>query len=272
MLSGHSFVDESRITGESMPTEKTADTHVFAGSINQSGALEIRAERIGRDTSYGKIIEAVERAERSRAPVQRLADRLAGYLVYFALGAAALTYLITRDIVSTISVIIVAGACGIAAGTPLAILGGIGRCARLGAIVKGGVHLETLGRVDMVVIDKTGTLTFGRPEVQRVVSAGSASAEKILDAAASAELRSEHPLGKAIVAYVRALGRPITEPERFDYTPGRGITALVDGATVLVGNAALMQDRGVAVPSSSESRHRRPPPMFSWRGTAKSSA
>ena len=250
VLSGHSFVDESRITGESMPTEKTADTHVFAGSINQSGALEIRAERIGRDTSYGKIIEAVEHAERSRAPVQRLADRLAGYLVYFALGAAALTYLITRDIVSTISVIIVAGACGIAAGTPLAILGGIGRCARLGAIVKGGVHLETLGRVDMVVIDKTGTLTFGRPEVQRIVSAEGMSTEEILDAAASAELRSEHPLGKAIVAYVRAQGRPIREPERFDYTPGRGITALVDGATVLVGNAALMQDGGIAVPSS----------------------
>jgi Cd2+/Zn2+-exporting ATPase/Cu+-exporting ATPase len=249
-LSGHSFVDESRITGESMPTEKTADTHVFAGSINQSGALEVRAERIGRDTSYGKIIDAVEHAERSRAPVQRLADRLAGYLVYFALGAAALTYLITRDIVSTISVIIVAGACGIAAGTPLAILGGIGCCARLGAIVKGGVHLETLGRVDMVVVDKTGTLTFGRPEVQRVVSSGSAGAGEILDAAASAELRSEHPLGKAIVAYVQGLGRPIKEPERFDCTPGRGITALVDGATVLVGNAALMQDRGVAVPPS----------------------
>src|SRR5580700_9763854 len=241
VLSGYSFVDESRITGESMPSEKTADTHVFAGSINQSGALEIRAERIGRDTSYGKIIEAVEHAERSRAPVQRLADRLAGYLVYFALGAAALTYLITRDIRSTISVVIVAGACGIAAGTPLAILGGIGRCARLGAIVKGGVHLETLGRVNMVVIDKTGTLTFGRPEVQRVVSSGNAGAGEILDAAASAELRSEHPLGKAIVAYVQGLGRPIVEPERFDYTPGRGITALVDGATVLVGNAALMQ-------------------------------
>jgi heavy metal translocating P-type ATPase len=250
VLSGHSFVDESRITGESMPSEKTADTHVFAGSVNQSGALEIRAERIGRDTSYGKIIEAVEHAERSRAPVQRLADRLAGYLVYFALGAAALTYLITHDVVSTISVIIVAGACGIAAGTPLAILGGIGRCARLGAIVKGGVHLETLGRVDMVVIDKTGTLTFGRPEVQRVVSVGGLNAEKILGAAASAELRSEHPLGKAIVAYVRALGLPIREPERFDYTPGRGIMALVDGATVLVGNRALMQDRGVILPSS----------------------
>ena len=142
VLSGHSFVDESRITGKSLPAEKVADTQVFAGSINQSGALEICAEKIGRDTSYGKIIEAVERAERSRAPVQRLADRLAGYLVYFALGAAVLTFLITRNINATISVVIVAGACGIAAGTPLAILGGIGRSARLGAIVKGGVHLE----------------------------------------------------------------------------------------------------------------------------------
>jgi P-type Cu+ transporter len=149
-----------------MPVERMAGNHVFAGSINQSGALEIKAERLGRDTSYGKIIEAVERAERSRAPVQRLADRMAGYLVYFALGAAALTFLITRDIRSTISVIIVAGACGIAAGTPLAILGAIGRAARLGAIIKGGVHLETLGRIDTVVLDKTGTLTVGRPDVQ----------------------------------------------------------------------------------------------------------
>src|SRR5580700_4736112 len=144
VIAGHSFVDQARITGESLPIEKTAGAPVFAGSINQSGALEIRAERIGRDTSYGKIIEAVEQAERSRAPVQRLADRLAGYLVYFALGAAALTYLITRDIRSTISVVIVAGACGIAAGTPLAILGGIGRAARAGAIVKGGLFLEQL--------------------------------------------------------------------------------------------------------------------------------
>ena len=250
VLSGHSFVDESRITGESLPAEKTTEARVFAGSINQSGALEIRTERIGRDTSYGKIIEAVERAERSRAPVQRLADRLAGYLVYLALSAAALTYLVTRDIVSTISVVIISGACGIAAGTPLAILGGIGRCARLGAIIKGGVHLETLGRIDMVVIDKTGTLTLGRPEVQRIVCGEGVSVEKVLDAAASAELRSEHPLSKAIVAYVRGQGRSIREPECFDYAPGRGITALVDGVLVLVGNAALLRDRGITVPSS----------------------
>jgi heavy metal translocating P-type ATPase len=248
VIGGHSFVDQARISGESMPVEKRAGSAVYAGTINQSGALEIRTERIGRDTSYGKIIEAVERAERSRAPVQRLADQLAGYLVYFALGAAALTFLITRDIRSTISVVIVAGACGIAAGTPLAILGAIGRSARRGAIIKGGLFLETLGRVDTVVLDKTGTLTFGRPEVQQIFAATGASAADVLDAAAAAESRSEHPLGKAIVARARADGRTVREPERFDYAPGRGITAIVGGATVLVGNRSLMAEHGVGVP------------------------
>ena len=255
VIAGHSFVDQARITGESLPIEKTPGTPVFAGSINQSGALEIRAERIGRDTSYGKIIEAVEQAERSRAPVQRLADRLAGYLVYFALGAAVLTYLLTRDIRSTISVVIVAGACGIAAGTPLAILGAIGRAARAGAIIKGGLYLEQLGQVNTVVLDKTGTLTFGQPEVRTLVPLDEVDALALLDAAASAELRSEHPLGKTIVAYARSLGRTPKEPEKFGYTPGRGIDASVGGALVLVGNQALMREHDVAVPSNLLARH-----------------
>jgi len=247
VIAGHSFVDESRITGESMPVEKTAGLRVFAGAINQSGALEIRAERIGRDTSYGKIIEAVESAERSRAPVQRLADRLSGYLVYFALFAALLTFLITRDMQSTIAVIIVAGACGIAAGTPLAILGGIGRSARLGAIIKGGVHLETLGRIDTVVLDKTGTLTIGRPEVREIVPASGVTAETVLDAAATAEVRSEHPLGRAICARSAALGRAIAEPEHFRYMPGRGIAAHAGQQVVLVGNPAWMRENQIPV-------------------------
>lgn len=255
VIAGHSFVDQSRITGESLPMEKTAGSSVFAGSINQSGALEVRAERIGRDTSFGKIIEAVEQAERSRAPVQRLADRLAGYLVYFALGAALLTWFLTRDIRSTISVVIVAGACGIAAGTPLAILGAIGRAARTGAIVKGGLFLEQLGRVDTVVLDKTGTLTYGQPEVQSLLPAPGVDPHVLLDAAAAAELRSEHPLGKTIVAHAQALGRTIAEPERFGYTPGRGIDASVAGERVLVGNLALMRDHGIAVPDNLLAGH-----------------
>ena len=248
VTSGHSFVDQSRITGESMPVEKLPNSVMYAGTINQSGALEIRVERIGRDTSYGRIIGAVEHAERSRAPVQQLADRLAGYLVYFALIAAAVTFIITRDARSTISVIIVAGACGIAAGTPLAILGGIGRSARLGAIIKGGLYLETLGRVNTVVLDKTGTLTFGRTEVQAVVPAAGVTEVEVLDAGASAEMRSEHPLGRAIVNYASAKNRALREPERFDYAPGRGITAVAGGVTILVGNRSLLIDHEIQVP------------------------
>lgn len=255
VIAGHSCVDQARITGESMPIEKTAGATVFAGSINQSGALEIHAERIGRDTSYGKIIEAVEQAERSRAPVQRLADQLAGYLVYFALGAALCTYLLTRDIRSTISVVIVAGACGIAAGTPLAILGAIGRAARAGAIIKGGLFLEQLGKVDTVVLDKTGTLTYGQPEIRALLPVGVVDANTMLDLAASAELRSEHPLGKTIVAHARELGRTLREPDRFTYTPGRGIAAEVGGTQVFVGNQAMLVENAVAVPEGLLAQH-----------------
>ncbi|MBV8138093.1 MAG: cation-translocating P-type ATPase [Deltaproteobacteria bacterium] len=253
VLSGHSFVDQSRITGESMPVEKVPGALVYAGSMNRSGALEIGTHRIGRDTSYGKIIEAVEAAERSRAPVQRLADRLASYLVYFALAAAALTFLLSRDIRSTISVIIVAGACGIAAGTPLAILGGIGRAARLGAIVKGGLYLEILGRVNTVVLDKTGTLTFGRTVVREAFPYASTSENELIASAASAELRSEHPLGKAIVAHAAAKGITVQEPERFDSSPGLGIVAKVGDSTILAGNRILMSAHQIPIPQPSGS-------------------
>ncbi|MGH7884738.1 MAG: heavy metal translocating P-type ATPase, partial [Thermodesulfobacteriota bacterium] len=165
VVSGNTFVDESTITGESMPAEKALGSRVYAGTINQSGTLEISSVKLGRDTAFGKIIEAVEQAEKSRAPIQKTADRLAGYLVYFAIICAALTFIITHDLHSTISVIIVAGACGIAAGTPLALLGAIGRAAHEGVIVKGGLYMEILSTVDTVLLDKTGTLTFGNPGI-----------------------------------------------------------------------------------------------------------
>jgi heavy metal translocating P-type ATPase len=246
VLAGRSFVDQATITGEPMPVEKVAGSPVFAGTVNQAGALEIRAERLGRDTSFGRIVEAVERAERSRAPVQRLADRLAGYLVYFALGAALLTYLATRDARATISVVIVAGACGIAAGTPLAILGAIGRAARQGAIVKGGRYLETLAQIDTVALDKTGTLTFGTPRVTGVRPAEGVSHEAVIEAAAVAERRSEHPLGRAILARAAELGLPATEPEHFVAVPGRGVAGWLGGEEILVGSRAWLAERGVA--------------------------
>ena len=244
--SGHSFVDQATITGESTPVEKSAGATVFAGTINQAGALEISAQRLGRDTSFGKIIETVEKAERSRAPVQKTADRYAGYLVYFALVCAALTFAITRDARSTISVIIVAGACGIAAGTPLAVLGAIGRAARTGAIIKGGRYLEALWAVDTVAFDKTGTITVGTPEVRDVRPVDGVTPQQLLEAAAIAERRSEHPLAAAIVQRADALGLSRIEPDSFEYTPGRGVVARTEGETILAGNRALLLEHGFA--------------------------
>jgi Cd2+/Zn2+-exporting ATPase/Cu+-exporting ATPase len=242
---GHSYIDQSTITGESAPVEKTPGSPVYAGTINQSGALEIVAERLGRDTSFGKIIEAVERAERSQAPVQRTADRYAGYLVYFALVCAVLTFALTRDGRSTISVIIVAGACGIAAGTPLAILGAIGRAARAGAIIKGGRHLEALWNVDVVALDKTGTVTFGTPAVCALRPADGVSEATLLGTAAIAERRSEHPLAKAVVQAADALDLRPAEPTAFTYLPGRGIVAQAYGDEIVVGSRAFARERGI---------------------------
>lgn len=247
VISGNSFVDQAAITGESLAVEKLAGAGVYAGTINQSGALEIRVERLGRDTTFGKIIEEVERAEKSRAPIQKTADRLAGYLVYFALGAAVLTFLITHNIRSTISVVIVAGACGIAAGTPLAVLGAIGQAAQKGAIIKGGLYLEVLSRVDTVVLDKTGTLSYGSVDVLEVRPVVGVSEEQLLVAAAVAESRSEHPIGKAILNKARVLKYAWRDPDQFEYAPGKGVIARHNGSEIVVGNRSFLQEHGIDV-------------------------
>ena len=247
VVSGNSFVDQAAITGESLAVEKLPGAGVYAGTINQSGALEIRVERLGRDTTFGKIIEEVERAEKSRAPIQKTADRLAGYLVYFALGAAVLTFLITHNIRSTISVVIVAGACGIAAGTPLAVLGAIGQAAQKGAIIKGGLYLEVLSRVDTVVLDKTGTLSYGSVDVLEIRPVRGMSEEKLFVAAAVAESRSEHPVGKAILNKARELKYAWRDPDHFEYAPGKGVIARQNESEIVVGNRPFLQERGVDV-------------------------
>ncbi len=250
VLRGRSFVEQAAITGEAMPVEKASGDAVYAGTINQSGALEVEAQKLGRDTTFGRIIDAVERAEKSRAPIQKTADRLAGYLVYFALGAAVLTFLITHNVRSTISVIIVAGACGIAAGTPLAILGAIGRAAHQGAIIKGGLYLEALAGVDTVLLDKTGTLTFGTPQIQEVVSSDGFAERQIIGTASIAERKSEHPLARAIVARASELEVPVVEPDEFSYTPGRGVRVTYQHEEILVGSRAFLMERGVSALST----------------------
>ena len=229
VAAGRSSVDQSRITGEPLPIDVSADETVYAGSINRVGALEIRAERVGSDSSYGRIVEAIRRAQSSQAPVQRLADRFAAYLVYLALAGAAVTFAVTRDWTSTISVVVVAGACGIAAGTPLAVLAAIARVARSGAFVKDGAHLEALSQAGAIVFDKTGTLTAGAPAVSKVLPAPGTSPEDLLAVLAAAESYSEHPLGEAVVEHARSLGLPVAAPEAFEYEPGLGIRARVGG-------------------------------------------
>src|ERR1700720_4635307 len=254
VLTGQSFVEQAAITGEAMPVEKASGDAVYAGTINQSGALEIAAQRLGRDTTFGRIIEAVERAEKSRAPIQKTADRLAGYLVYFALGAAVLTFIVTHNVRSTISVVIVAGACGIAAGTPLAILGAIGWAARQGAIVKGGLYLEALAAVDTVLLGKTGTLTFGTPQIREVVSANGCTERQIGAAASIAERKSEPPLARAVVARATELAIPLVEPDEFSYTPGRGVRVSYEGEEILVGSLAHFVEHGMTrgLPADSQ--------------------
>jgi Cd2+/Zn2+-exporting ATPase/Cu+-exporting ATPase len=246
---GHSFVDQSSITGESLPVEKVAGSKVFAGTINKDGVLEVRVEKIGRDTTFGKIIEIVEQAEKSKAPVERVSDRLAAGLVYFALGAAVLTFTVTRNLTSTIAVIIVAGACGVAAGTPLAVLAGIGSAARRGIIIKGGLYLEQLSQINTVVLDKTGTLTLGVPEVTSITTLNGASEDEVLQAAAIAEQHSEHPLGEAIVRRARERNVLLREYANLHYLPGKGLTCEDNGSEILVGSLTLFEERGLFVPA-----------------------
>lgn len=255
---GRADVDQSRITGEALPVQVGPGDRVPAGSITR-GALELEVERVGEDSSYGRIVAAVRHAQSSRAPVQRLADRLAARIVYLALAAALITFLTTRDVRATISVIIVAGACGVAAGTPLAVLAAIARAARCGAFVKDGTHLEQLSTVDTVVLDKTGTLTVGAPRVvsvtpvESVAQPGAGEAE-ILALAAAAEWNSEHPIGRAIhtEAAVRDLTVPV--PDDVAYSPGAGVSARVDGRRITVGRREDQEgrDRARTRPASDD--------------------
>ena len=243
---GSSFVDQASITGEPIPSEKVPGSSVFAGTINKNGVLEVSVERIGRDTAFGKIVDIIEEAEKSKAPVQRIADKLAAALVYFAFGAAVITFIVTHNVVSTIAVIIVAGACGVAAGTPLAILAGIGSAARRGIIIKGGLYLEQLSRIDTIVLDKTGTLTLGIPKVTGVFRINGASENAVLEFAAIAEQHSEHPLGEAIMRAARERGLKLRPCSNVQAVPGKGIICAEEGNRIAVGTPALLADEGIA--------------------------
>jgi len=249
VVKGNSSVDQSSITGESLPVEKLTGHKVFAGTINQTGVLEVRIEQIGKDTTFGKIIHIIEEAEKSKAPIQKVADKLSGRLVYFAFAGAIATFLFTHNIVSAIAALIVAGACGVAAGTPLAILAGIGRTAREGIIVKGGIYLEKLATIDTVVLDKTGTLTLGVPQVTHIQTFNNMTEKEILLLAANAEQHSEHPLASAILKKAKEINLPLTSYSDIQYFPGKGIVCRTNGDELLVGNTSLLDKNSLKLDS-----------------------
>jgi heavy metal translocating P-type ATPase len=251
IVKGNSYVDQSAITGESLPIEKNLGMRVLAGTVNQSGVLEVQATGTGKDTTFGKIIQVIEAAQKNKAPIEKTADKLAARLVYFAFAGAILTFIITRNITDTIAALIVAGACGVAAGTPLAILAGIGRCAREGIIVKGGIFLEQLAHIDSIVLDKTGTLTLGIPEVNKVWKINGVPEDELLQILATAEQHSEHPLAHAILERTRQQNIFPGPYERLDYLPGKGLSVTIDGDDYYVGNSALLKENNINETQSS---------------------
>jgi Cu+-exporting ATPase len=256
LLDGRSTVDESMLTGEPLPVEKNAGDQVIAGTVNQTGAFRMRAERVGQATVLAQIVRMVGEAQRSRAPIQRLADQVAGYFVPAVIGVAILTFVVwaiwsPREpafgyaLVNAVAVLIIACPCALGLATPMSIMVGVGRGAQAGALIKDAESLETLETIDTLVVDKTGTLTEGRPKVVSIVTQDGLSENELLRLAASLEQASEHPLARAVVAAARERGVQTAEPRDFQSTTGGGVQGEVDGRRVLVGQRAFLESAGV---------------------------
>jgi Cu+-exporting ATPase len=252
---GESAVDEAMLTGESLPVEKRPGASVFSGTVNRSGALHYRATKVGRGTVLAQTVELVKQAQGSRAPVARLADVVSAWFTLAVLAAAAVTFTawlffapLGTAMVNAVAVLIIACPCALGLATPTAIMVATGRGAERGILIKGGEALETAGRIDTVVLDKTGTVTCGRPAVLRIAARAPWSEAEVLALAAAAEQYSEHPLGKAIVDAARERGIALRAAGRFSAAAGSGVTALVDGREVAVGRpgATVTVDGAVA--------------------------
>ncbi|PZO11693.1 MAG: cadmium-translocating P-type ATPase [Burkholderiales bacterium] len=259
VVGGEGSVNEAPITGESLPKDKATGAPVFAGTVVESGALDIRTERLGTDTTFARIIALVENAEAQQAPVQKLADKVAGWLIpvvfVFVLGV----YLVTRDVRMVVTLLIFTSPAELGLATPLVMIAAIARAARNGILIKGGLYLETLAKVDVMVFDKTGTLTANRPEVVEVTSRDAAFDEPaLLRLAAAADRRSAHPLAKAVVDAAAQRGVAVPEPDSFEQLQGRGVKASIEGQLVLVGNAALLREGGVPLDAAVEGGGRTP--------------
>jgi Cu+-exporting ATPase len=257
VLEGKSAVDESMVTGESMPAAKEPGDRLIGGTVNGTGALVMRADKVGADTMLARIVTMVAEAQRSRAPIQRMADTVSGYFVPGVLGIALMAFVawatwgpapaFSYALIAAVSVLIIACPCALGLATPMSIGVGVGKGASAGVLIKSAEALERMEKVDTLVVDKTGTLTEGKPKVTAIVPAQRLSEAEVLHLAASLERSSEHPLAAAIVTAARDRGASIQEPTDFASVTGKGVTGKIGGRSVALGNAVLMADLGIAL-------------------------
>jgi len=257
---GSSSIDESMLTGESLPVEKNIGDTVVGATINKYGTFKFEATKVGRDTVLSQIVKMVEDAQSSKAPIQKIADKVSGIFVPVVVGIAVITILvwdlvvgnITEGIVSAVSVLVIACPCALGLATPTAIMVGTGKGAENGILIKGGEHLETAYRLNTVVLDKTGTITRGQPEVTDVITLGHMKEDEILSLAAAAEKNSEHPLGVAIFERGKKEFGNIPDPQRFEAIPGRGVVAAIDEKLVYIGTRKLMEEKEIPLGTTEE--------------------
>jgi len=255
IVEGNSAVDESMITGESIPIDKTVEDQVIGATINKYGSFKFQATKIGKDTVLSQIIKLVEDAQGSKAPVQRLADKISGVFVPVVVAIALATFLgfyflrgdLNTGLINAVAVLVIACPCALGLATPTAIMVGTGKGAEKGILIKSGEHLERAHKIDTIVFDKTGTITKGEPELTDIYSYQQWDREEILRIAASVERASEHPLGQSIVRKGQEEGLNLAEPEEFVAIPGKGLEASFEGKTVLIGNRKLMADKNISI-------------------------
>ena len=245
VVDGQAAVNQAAITGEATPVERGAGDAVLAATLAGQGSLTVRVSRVGADTMFGKIVRLVEEAESAKAPVQRLADRFTAYYLPFVAIVAGLTWLLTRNVSAMVAVLVVSCTCTIALATPVVVLASVGRAAKQGILIKGGAVLETLAKVDTVLIDKTGTLTLGAPTVTDVIPLNGATGDDILRRAAALESLSEHPIATAVVRAARDHGQPIQPAAALRSESGRGVSGTVEGRQVTLGTRRLLADAGI---------------------------
>lgn len=251
IVSGQAMLNEAAITGESMPVAKKAGESVYAGSLNEQGTLQVRVDAVGDGTTLGRIAELVRDAQASQAPVERVADRYARYLVPATFVIAGVVYLLTGEIMRAVTVLVVVCPCALVLATPTAVVAAIGNAAKRGILVKSGGAMERVSRIDVLALDKTGTLTEGKPTVEHSIGLDGLDRNEVLRLAASAERYSEHALGRAIVTQAQEEGLALSLPEGFQAQKGLGVAATIDGQRIVLGNRTLFAEQGIGLSDDS---------------------